>query len=132
MDSIAQTTQTFKSIADLPNEYYCHRNFYKSIRGDACCHKCGNKGLKFRSNYEYCPSCRHKSSVKADSIFKGSNLSFKKIYLLIWCWQRKFGIQEAISTIGISYPTIERWYDRLREALPESDIVLEDIVEIRW
>ena len=32
--------------------------------------------------------------------------------------------------MGISYPTIERWYRRLRAALEPSDVVLEDIIEI--
>lgn len=123
-------SQTFNSVADLPSEYHCHRNFYKCIWGDISCSNCGCRKLKFRRNYEYCPHCKHKSSVKAETIFKNSNLSFRQIYLLIWCWQKKFGIQESIATIGISYPTIERWLDRLRASLPESDVVLEDIVEI--
>lgn len=118
------------SIADLPSEYHCHRNFYKCIWGDISCSKCSSRKMKFRKNYEYCSHCKCKSSVKAETIFKGSNLTFRQIYLLIWCWQEKFGIKESIVTIGISYPTIERWLDRLRSSLPESDVVLEDIVEI--
>lgn len=130
MTSITRKTQTIKSIADLPTEYHCHRNFYRSIWGDVNCSECGSRRLKFRKNYEYCPVCKHKSSVKAETIFKDSNLSFRQIYLLIWCWQEKFGVKESMVTIGISYPTIERWLDRLRASLPESDVVLEDIVEI--
>lgn len=84
---MSSVSQTFNSIVDLPSEYHCHRNFYKIIWGDLTCSKCGTKGIKFRSNYEYCPHCKHKSSVKAKTIFKGSNLSFRQIYLLIWCWQ---------------------------------------------
>ena len=127
---MSSVSQTFNSIVDLPSEYHCHRNFYKIIWGDLTCSKCGTKGIKFRSNYEYCPHCKHKSSVKAKTIFKGSNLSFRQIYLLIWCWQRRYGIKESCEIVGISYPTIERWYERFRASLPEPDEVLEDIVEI--
>ncbi len=118
------------SITDLPNEHHCHRNFYKCIWGNATCSKCGSKKLKFRKNYEYCPDCKHKHSVKADTFFKGSNLSYKRIYVLIWCWQQKIGIGEVVKLTGMSYPTVERWIERFRKALPESDVVLEDIVEI--
>lgn len=118
------------SIADLPNEYHCHRNFYKSIWGDCTCSHCGSKKLKFRSNYEYCPDCKHKTSVKAETVFKGSNLTYKRIYLLVWCWQQKIGIGEIVKLTGISYPTVERWLVRLRATLAPSDVVLEDIVEV--
>ena len=118
------------SLAELPNEYHCHRNFYKTIIGSIRCKHCGEGGLKFRKNYEYCPHCKRKTSIKSKTIFKGSNLSFRQIYLLIWCWQKKYGISESVTIIGISYPTIERWLKRLRMALGPSDVVLDDIVEI--
>ena len=118
------------SLADLPDEFHCHRNFYRVIWGDLTCKECGNRGIKFRKNYEYCPHCKKKSSVKSETIFKGSNLTFKKIYMLIWAWQKKFGIGEIVEMIDLSYPTIERWFRRLRAALEPSDVVLEDIVEI--
>ena len=81
-----------KSLADLPNEYHRHRNFYRSIWGEISCYRCGFKDIKFRKNYEYCPHCKKKMSVKSETIFKGSNLSYRKIYMLIWAWQNKFGI----------------------------------------
>lgn len=119
-----------KSLTDLPNEYHCHRNFYKVIWGDLTCCRCGEHGIKFRKNYEYCPACKCKFSVKSETIFKGSNLPFKKIYSLIWCWQNKIGIGEINKMLELSYPTIERWFRRLRAALAPSDVVLEDIVEM--
>ena len=118
------------SLTELPTEYHCHRNFYRIIWGDTTCSNCGRRGIKFKKNYEYCPHCKRKSSVKSETIFKGSNLSFRQVYALIWCWQKKYGINETITIVGISYPTIERWYKRLRAALEPSDVVLEDIVEI--
>lgn len=118
------------SLTDLPTEYHCHRNFYAIIWGDTTCCKCGKRGVKFKNNYEYCSNCKSKYSVKSETIFKGSNLSFRQIYSLIWCWQKKYGIQEIITIVGISYPTIERWFRRFRAALAPSDVVLEDIVEI--
>ena len=118
------------SIADLPNNYHCHRNFYKAIWGDCTCSHCGSRKLKFKDNYEYCPDCKHKSSVKAETIFRSSNLTYKRIYVLIWSWQQKIGIGDIVKLTGMSYPTVERWLERLRAALAPSDVVLEDIVEI--
>lgn len=118
------------SLTDLSTESQCHEDFYRAIWGDLTCCKCGEEGILFRKNYEYCPHCKKKFSVKSETIFRGSNLTFKQIYALIWCWQRKYGIQETIDTVGVAYPTIERWYNRFRAALEPSDVVLEDVVEI--
>ena len=82
-----------KSLTDIPSEYKCHQNFYRMVWGDLACKECGNKGLLFRKTYEYCPHCKKKYSVKADtSLFKFCNLSFRQIYALIWCWQHKCSI----------------------------------------
>ena len=40
------------------------------------------------------------------------------------------GIGDIVKLTGISYPTVERWLERLRAALQPSDMVLEDVVEI--
>lgn len=118
------------SLADLSGERQCHIDFYKCVWGEVSCPKCGYKKIKLRKNYEYCPHCKQKYSAKSETIFRNSNLSFKRIYMLIWCWQQKLGIGEVVKIIGMSYPTIERWFRRFRAALEPSDVVLEDVVEI--
>lgn len=119
------------SLTDLPDEFHCHRNFYKLIWGELTCKHCGRAGIKFRKNYEYCPHCKRKYSVKADTtLFRGCNLNFRQIFTLIWCWQKKCSIGEIINIIGIAYPTVNRWLERLRKALPECIDVLDEETEV--
>lgn len=119
------------SLTELPDEFHCHRNFYKDIWGDLTCKHCGRAGIKFRKNYEYCPHCKRKSSVKADTtLFRHCNLNFRQITALIWCWQHKCSIGEIINIVGIKYPTIERWLKRFRKALPDAEDLLEDESEV--
>lgn len=120
-----------KSLTELPSEYKCHQNFYKMIWGDLTCKECGNKGLRFRDKYEYCPHCKKKYSVKADTkMFKFCNLNFRQIYALIWCWQHKCSIGEIKNIIGLSYPTVSSWLRKLRKALPASQTILEGNTEV--
>lgn len=98
-----------KSLTDIPSEYKRHQNFYRMVWGDLTCKECGNKGLLFRKTYEYCPHCKKKYSVKADtSLFKFCNISFRQIYALIWCWQHKCSICEIRNILGLSYPTVSK------------------------
>lgn len=120
-----------KSLTDIPSEYKCHQNFYRMVWGDLACKECGNKGLLFRKTYEYCPYCKKKYSVKADtSLFKFCNLSFRQIYALIWCWQHKCSIGEIRNILGLSYPTVSNWLRKLRSHLPVSREVLDGICEV--
>ncbi len=120
-----------KSLTDIPSEYKCHQNFYRMVWGDLACKECGNKGLLFRKTYEYCPHCKKKYSVKADtSLFKFCNLSFRQIYALIWCWQHKCSIGEIRNILGLSYPTVSNWLRKLRSYLPVSREVLDGICEV--
>ncbi len=120
-----------QSIANIPNEYNCHRNLYKIVWGILCCSKCGSKRLLLRRNYEYCPDCKHKSSVKSETIFRYSKLSFGTIWILISCWQNQLNIGEIHLLTRVSYFTIRKWIKCFRRALRKRKTdKLHDVVEI--
>lgn len=98
------------SLADIPSEYHCHRKFYRCVWGEVSCKYIAvAKQLKLRKNYEYCPDCKKKYSVKADTkVFSYCNLTFRQIIILIWRWQQKCSIGETIKIAGVSYPTVRK------------------------
>ncbi len=119
------------SLADIPSEYHCHRRFYQCIWGEVSCKYCSSKRIKFRKNYEYCPVCKKKYSVKANTkVFSYCNLSFRQIIALIWCWQNKCSIGEITKIAGVSYPTVNRWLKRLRASLEPVKGQQEGVIEI--
>lgn len=82
-------------------------------------------------NYIYCSRCRKKYSMKADTpVFMHSNLTFKQIFILVFCWQKQFGIGETRYSTGLSYPSIRKWFTRLRTALTHSEYMLDSEVEV--
>lgn len=116
------------SLADIPSEYHCHRKFYRCVWGEVSCKYIAvAKQLKLRKNYEYCPDCKKKYSVKADTkVFSYCNLTFRQIIILIWCWQQKCSIGETIKIAGVSYPTVRRRLSpRFRASLKPSEAILE-------
>lgn len=116
------------NVTQLPSNWQCHKQLFKIVWGISCCPDCGGK-LLLRPSYEWCRVCRLKTSVKSETIFRNSNLSFQQIWLLIWCWQRKHSIGAIRSMTGLSYLTIRRTLRKLRQALPSDQTLLSGLIE---
>ena len=117
------------SLAALPRERQCHITLFKLIYGSSCCPTCSGR-LLFRRTYAWCRSCRHKYNVRAHSWFKGSNLPLQKLWLLIWCWQKQKATGTTVDIVGVSYPTVRRWFRRFRALVPRSTLQLSGVVEV--
>lgn len=117
------------SLANLPTERQCHKLIFTSIYGDSRCPECSGR-LLFRSSYAWCRECRRKWSAKSVCWLRQSNLSFRSIWLLIWCWQQRKSTGTTVDITGRSYPTVRRWLRRFRKYLPSSQLKLSGIVEI--
>lgn len=128
---IVKASNREDTLLDIPDEEGCRRRFHECIYGDCCCKDCGADDLHFAENYVYCPHCKKKYSMKADTpVFSHSNLSFKQIFILVFCWQKQFGIGETRYATGLSYPSIRKWFTRLRQALTPSECILDSEVEV--
>jgi IS1 family transposase len=68
--------------------------------------------------------------VRSETWFHHSKLPFQKVWLLVWCWQNKKSIGATKDIVGVSYPTINRWFSRLRQALPVISGQLSELVEM--
>lgn len=118
------------SIADVPSERQCHRLIFKLVQGSSDCPRCNSK-LLFRRNYAWCRHCRVKHSAKAKCWLKQSNLSYRNIWLLLYCWQNRQHPGATRHLTGLSYPTVRLWWQRFREHLPDSsEVTLDELIEV--
>ena len=74
-----------------------------------------------REKYLWCGTCRRKWSLKRTLGFGFSKLSWTKILALVICWQGKHSPGDIVVATGLSYPTVQRWLERLRARLPRSE-----------
>jgi hypothetical protein len=77
--------------------------------------------VQARTRYLWCRACRRKWSLKRSLGFGFSKLSWTKILALVICWQGKHSPGDIMVATGLSYPTIQRWLERLRSRLPASE-----------
>lgn len=117
------------SLTNLPTERQCHKQIFIAIYGTKDCPACAER-LLFRSSYAWCGLCRKKWSAKAVCWLRQSKLSFRGLWLLIWCWQQQKSTGTAVDITGSSYPTVRRWFRRFREHIPQTRLQLSGIVEV--
>lgn len=106
------------SLAELPSELKCHHELHKILWGTVRCPDCDHR-LLYRKNYEYCPCCHKKTSVRVESAFRNSKLSFRQIWAMVWLWQHGASTGEIRRQLDLSYLTVRRWLKKFRLLLPE-------------
>jgi transposase-like protein len=117
-------------VKQVPTKSTLRRIFKKIIFGKrVCCPECRSRSIKKILSEERwrCRKCHLPFSIKSSSWLKGSKLSLEEIWLLLWCWQKKFSIQHAQDTTELSYPTVFNWYQKFRSKIPKEklDTLLE-------
>jgi transposase-like protein len=117
------------SLASIPGEARCKQLVHQLLTNKPTCATCTNK-LSWRREYGWCRVCRRKVRPKAVTWMRGSNLGYRQIFCLLWCFQNRQSPGTARLVVGVSYPTVKRWYTKFRENIPEGNVILSGIVEV--
>ncbi len=103
----------------------CWRIINKLVFGpEVPCPDCsGCLDENYRRGYLWCSGCRKKYRPTAyrGSWLYGMKLKPKQLFMLLWCWQNRKSPDTARLLAGVSYLTVQRWYQRFRTQLPSSD-----------
>lgn len=120
------------SLADIPSEARCKQVVHYLLTNTKSCITC-NAVIVWRRNRDYgwCKTCRVKIRPKASTWFRGSKLSYRQLFTVLWCWQQRQSPRTACLVVGVSYTTVGRWYKRFRLLLPSpNNNLLSGIVEV--
>lgn len=79
----------------------------------------------YQAKYLWCKFCRKKyrSTAYRSSWLYGMKLQPKQLFILLWCWQNRKSPDTARLLAGVSYTSVQRWYEQFRIQLPRSDEV---------
>ncbi|MGH7926525.1 MAG: transposase, partial [Candidatus Binatia bacterium] len=97
------------------------------------CKACDGKlAWKRGRDYGWCRQCRVKIRPKARMWFRGSKLTYRQMFVLLYCWQQRQSPGAARVATGLSYTTVRRWYGRFRWLVPleKTKQLLSGIVEV--
>jgi hypothetical protein len=118
------------TVHQIPGERKCRRLLHEIVFGSPLgCPTCGALLLE-RADYCWCKACRKKIRVKAATWLKGSRLSARTLFLLLFAWQQRATPGDTVKLLGLSYPTVSRWFERFRIHLPSDTTLLAGVVEM--
>lgn len=117
------------SLTNIPGEARCKQLVHQLLTKRSGCAACSAK-LSWKREYGWCRICRTKVRPKAATWFRGSNLTYRQLFLLLWCFQQRQSPGTACLVAGVSYTTVRRWYWRFRAILPVVTPELSGLVEV--
>lgn len=121
-------------LPKIASNLKCWRLLNNIVFGnDVTCPRCRNRlSENYQSGYLWCRACRKKYRPTAyrGSWLYGMKLTPRQLFLLLYCWQEKKSPDTARLLACVSYPTVERWYERFRDHLPAMQPLLMGIVQI--
>ena len=112
-------------LKQIPTKSTLRRTLKQAIFGNRMyCPNCESRNIKMIKREERwrCRTCKLPFSIKSSCWLKGSKLPLETIWMLLWCWQKKFSLQHTQEIVGVSYPTVSRWYQMFREHIPKERI----------
>jgi len=109
-------------LPDIPGNKKCWLVLNRIVFGDSVgCPGC-NSTLQehYKQRYCWCSTCRRKYRATAHkgSWLYGMKLQPRQLFLLLACWQVRKSTETTVEVVGVTYPTVTRWYDRFRAQLP--------------
>ena len=121
MQSIANGLSEAKIAAEIRSVLF---------KNHITCPRCKRRYRSKVSGRYFCGKCRLKFSLKSILVFKGSKLSFSKLWQILECFLHKLSISQAAGVCGLSEVTIRRWYRKLSNLIPEDVVLLSGLVEV--
>ena len=109
-------------VKQVPTKGTLRRILKQAIfKGRVRCLSCGSRSVKMIKQEERwrCRKCHLPFSIKSSCWLKGSKLPLETIWLLLWCWQKKFARERAMDITGVSHPTVILWYEKFRMHIPK-------------
>ncbi len=122
-------------LPDLASNLKCWKKLNKIVFGDSVsCPICeGTLKENYQNKYLWCSSCRkrYRATAYKGSWLYGMKLKPRQLFTLLWCWQNKKSPDTARLLSSLSYTTVQRWYGRFRDHLPDSSaVILKGLVQI--
>ncbi len=121
-------------LPKIASNLKCWRLLNCIVFGDeVSCPVCTGSLLEnYRRGYLWCPTCRKKyrpTSYRGSWLY-GMKLKPRQLFQLLYCWKEKKAPDTARLLAHVSYPTVERWYERFRRQVPDAGVILSGIVQI--
>jgi transposase-like protein len=118
-------------LNQIPTESQIRKHIRRIVFGkNLFCPECRCRNIVKYENRYRCKRCRLKFSLLSHTWLSNIKISLQLFWLVLWCWTTQVPVRQTVSITGLSELTIRHWFKSFRDNLPESDTVLEKLIQL--
>lgn len=118
-------------LNQIPSETKIRKKLRKIIFGTHLfCPHCHSRQVYVSENRYRCQKCRCPFTLLSGTWLKGTKLSLRTIYALLWCWTQRIPVLQTQKLCHLSEEAVRRWFRQFRLNLPEFYSILEGKVQM--
>lgn len=118
-------------IESVPSEAKIRSIVFEATFGKRpFCPRCGSSHIRRSEQRYHCPKCRRPFSLTSVSWLSSMKISFRELWLLLVCWQKKTAFNATQEITGLSHITVRRWFRRFRYHLIYESPSLQGFIEM--
>jgi transposase-like protein len=115
----------------IPSEAKIKKILIQSVFGKRpFCPRCGSSHIHASEHRYTCPRCRKPFSLTSVSWLKGMKITYRELWLLLYCWQKKIPFHLTLEMTKLSHITVRRWRRRFQKYMVYESPILKGLVEM--
>lgn len=118
-------------LNQVPSETKIRKQLRKIIfGGHLFCPRCHSRKV-FVSEHRYrCRRCRRPFTLLSGTWLKGTKLSLRTIYALLWCWTQRIPVLQTEKICHLTEEAVRHWFRQFRLHLPEFEPILQGQIQM--
>ena len=94
------------------------------------CPICKTRKVTINQDRYWCGRCRRRFSLLSHTWLSSMRISLAKFWLILWCFVNQVPVKQTEKLTSTSEKGVRHWFDLFRSHLPNSQEVLEHIVQL--
>jgi len=118
-------------LEQLPTEAKIKKHLRKIIFGSHLfCPRCHSRGVHVSEGRYRCKKCRKPFTLLSGTWLKGTKLSVRTIWALLWCWTKRVPVLQTQALCHLSEEAVRHWFRQFRLHLPALEAILEGKIQM--
>ena len=118
-------------LNQVPSETKIRKQLRKIIFGDHLfCPRCHSRKVYVSENRYRCHCCRRPFTLLSGTWLRGTKLSLRTIYALLWCWTQRVPVLQTEKICHLTEEAVRHWFRQFRLHLPEFEPILQGQIQM--
>lgn len=118
-------------LNQIPTEANIRKKLRRIIFGkNVWCPHCRSRRVYCSEGRYRCTRCRKPFTLFSHTWLKGTKLSLRTLWSLLWCWTQRVPVLQTMKLCHMSEPTVRFWFRAFRLQLPLQEPILNGVVQM--